>query len=150
MLRLMRGWAPGARLFKHTYAGGHNWWKKSWLQLLPAKECGFTSPMVRFAVCPQSEAKASKLKILMLLFGEQTSDLQRCTQIICDARYVFRRARHSSAVISQISVRKRPETYSCSSIATTRMPCFSEMRRDGVLSTALGIRMSGNMRTSNQ
>lgn len=61
-----------------------------------------------------------------------------------------RRFRHSSAVISQISAMKCPETKSRSSMATTRMPCFSEILRDAVFATALGIRSTGNFRTLNQ
>ncbi len=50
-------------------------------------------------------------------------------------------ARHSSAVISQISNGSLPQTKSFSPTLTTRMPWRSEMRRDAVLAIALGIRM---------
>ena len=49
-----------------------------------------------------------------------------------------RRACHSSAVISQISAGNLPETNSRSSVATMRIPCLSEMRRDASLAIAFG------------
>ena len=52
--------------------------------------------------------------------------------------------------ISHISQGRLPETKSRSSVATMRMPVFSEMRREARLPTAFGARRTGNPRTSNQ
>jgi hypothetical protein len=42
-------------------------------------------------------------------------------------------------VISQISAANRPQTKSRSSTPTTRIPCFSEIRRDAVFAIALAV-----------
>ncbi|KAG0891337.1 hypothetical protein G6F32_017517 [Rhizopus arrhizus] len=62
----------------------------------------------------------------------------------------WRRASHSSRVISQISAGWRPLTKPRSSAPTTRIPLRSEILRDPVLATALGARRSGLPSTSNQ
>ena len=72
-------------------------------------------------------------------------------RLINGQRRSFRRwARHSSAVISQSSAGSRPHTKSRSNVFTTRMPVFSEMRRDPSLAAAFGTRRTGWPRTSNQ
>jgi hypothetical protein len=54
-------------------------------------------------------------------------------------RLTARCARHSSAVISHISLRRRPLTYFRYSMATTRMPLFSDILRDGALAMAFVV-----------
>ena len=55
-----------------------------------------------------------------------------------------------TAVVSHISVGNRPPTYSLSSTATTRIPLFSEILREAMLSTAFGARSTGKPNSSNQ
>ena len=98
---------------------------------------------------PRDDSRSEAADAGDLVFGKMTTGIRAERRKILAQRFL-RRARHSSAVISQISVRKRPETYSRSSVATIRIPVFSEMRREPTFTTALGARSTGNFNTSNQ
>src|ERR1700683_4066578 len=97
------------------------------------------------------QGAASSMLVKEIIYAARTSVNRLESAIGAIQRFVeLCLAFHSSAVISQISLKSLPETYSRSSVAITRIPFFADIRREGSLMMAFGARSTLNFRTLNQ